>query len=82
MDTLAHPTTCTLDVLDGGGYRMEVRKELLYPNLSLLDDVSIDSTSYVVLKVDMVYENAKNLKLEVPPDDTTLTMWDVVTRRV
>jgi hypothetical protein len=28
----------------------------------------------------MEIENAKNLKLEVPPDDTTLTPWDVVTR--
>jgi hypothetical protein len=30
----------------------------------------------------MVHENVKNLKLEVPPDDTTLTLWDVVSRRV
>jgi hypothetical protein len=30
----------------------------------------------------MEHENAKNLKLEVPPDDTTLTPWDAVTRRV
>jgi hypothetical protein len=29
-----------------------------------------------------VHENVKNLKLEVPPDDTTLTLWDVVSRRV
>jgi hypothetical protein len=30
----------------------------------------------------MVHENSKDLKLEVPPGDTTLTMWDAVTRRV
>jgi hypothetical protein len=30
----------------------------------------------------MVHDNSKDLKLEVPPDDTTLTMWDVVDRRV
>ena len=30
----------------------------------------------------MAHENAKNFKLEVPPDDTTLTLQDVVTRRV
>jgi hypothetical protein len=29
-----------------------------------------------------VHENVKNLNLEVPPDDTTLTLWDAVTRRV
>jgi hypothetical protein len=32
--------------------------------------------------VDMVHENLKDLKLKMPPDDTTLTMRDVVTRRV
>jgi hypothetical protein len=30
----------------------------------------------------MVHENTKNLKLEVAPDETTLTLWDVVTRMV
>jgi hypothetical protein len=30
----------------------------------------------------MVHEDSKDLKLEVPPDDTTLTMRDAVTRRV
>jgi hypothetical protein len=30
----------------------------------------------------MVHDNLKDLKLKMPPDDTTLTMWDVVTRRV
>jgi hypothetical protein len=29
-----------------------------------------------------MYENAKNLKLEVPPNDTTLTLWGAITRRV
>jgi hypothetical protein len=29
-----------------------------------------------------MHENLKDLKLEVPPDDTTLTMWDAVTRKV
>jgi hypothetical protein len=32
--------------------------------------------------VDMVHENLKDLKLEVPPEDTTLTMQDIITRRV
>jgi hypothetical protein len=32
--------------------------------------------------VDMVHENLKDLKLEVPPYDTTPTLWDAVTRRV
>jgi hypothetical protein len=48
----------------------------------MLDDVEINVSSYAVIKVDMVHENLKDLKLEVPPDDRTLTMWDVVTRRV
>jgi hypothetical protein len=61
---------------------MEVRKWLVYPHLTLLDDVPIDSASYVVVKVDMVHENAKNLKLEVPLDDTTLPLQDAVTTRV
>jgi hypothetical protein len=30
----------------------------------------------------MVHEDSKDLKLEVPPDDTTLTMRDAVIRRV
>jgi hypothetical protein len=28
--------------------------------------------------MDMVHENLKNLKLEVPPDDTTLTLRDAI----
>jgi hypothetical protein len=44
--------------------------------------VKIEVSSYDVVKVDMVHENLKDLKLEVPPDDTTLTMQDAVTRRV
>jgi hypothetical protein len=48
----------------------------------MLNDVQINTSSYVVDKVDMVHDNTKDLKLEVPPDDTTLTMRDVVARRV
>jgi hypothetical protein len=39
----------------------------------LLDDVQIDASAYVVVRVDMVQENMNNKKVEVPPDDTTLT---------
>jgi hypothetical protein len=35
-----------------------------------------------MVKVDMVHDKLKDLKLEVPPDDTTLTIRDAVTRRV
>jgi hypothetical protein len=35
-----------------------------------------------VVKVDMAHENSKDLKMEVPLDDTTLTMQVAVTRRV
>jgi hypothetical protein len=30
----------------------------------------------------MVHDNSKYMKLEMPQDDTTLTMRDVVTRRI
>jgi hypothetical protein len=40
----------------------------------MLDEVEIDTSSYIVVKVDMVYDNSKDLKLKVSPDDTTLTM--------
>jgi hypothetical protein len=66
----------------GGSFQMELGKGLVYPHQTLLDDVQIVASSYVVVKVDMVHENVKNLKLEVPPDDTTLTLQDAITRRV
>jgi hypothetical protein len=46
----------------------------VYPRQTMLDIVEIDVSSYVVVKVDMVHENSKDLKLEVPLDDTMLTM--------
>jgi hypothetical protein len=80
--TLAHPTPCKLIITILGDYRMEVRKGIVYPRMYTLDNVPIDSVSFVVVKVDMVHENMKNLNLEVAPDDTTLTLQDAVTRRV
>jgi hypothetical protein len=53
---------------------MEVERGLMYLRQTILDDVEIDVSSYAVVKVDMVHENSKDLMLEVPPDDTTLTM--------
>jgi hypothetical protein len=53
---------------------MEVRKGIVYPRMYTLDDVPIDSVSFVVVKVDMVHENAKNLNLKVAPNDTILTL--------
>jgi hypothetical protein len=61
---------------------MEVRRVIVYPRQTMLDDVEIEVSSYAVVKVDKVHENLKDLKLKVPPDDTTLTMRDAVTRRV
>jgi hypothetical protein len=61
---------------------MEVRKGVIYPRMYTLDNTSINSVSFAMVKVDMVHENMKNLNLEVAPDDTTLTLWDAVTRRV
>jgi hypothetical protein len=54
----------------------------VYPHQTMLDNVHIDASSYVVFKVDMVHENSKDLKLEVPQDGTMLTMQDAVTRWV
>jgi hypothetical protein len=61
---------------------MEVGRGLVYPCQTMLDNVEIDISSYPVIKVDMMHENSKDLKLEVPPDDTALTLPDVVSRRV
>jgi hypothetical protein len=61
---------------------MEIERRLVYPCQTMLDNVKIDVLSYAMVKVDMVHENLKDQKLEVPPDDTTLTMRDAVTRRV
>jgi hypothetical protein len=57
---------------------MEVKRGLVYPRQTILDNVEIDVSSYVVVKVNMVHESSKYLKLEVPSDDMMLTMWDVV----
>jgi hypothetical protein len=43
---------------------------------------SVSTSDNAMVKVDMVHENLKNLKLEVPPYDTTLTLWDAISRRV
>jgi hypothetical protein len=61
---------------------MEVGRGLAYPHRTMLNDVEIDVSIYVVVKVDMVHENSKDLKLEVPPNYMTLTMQDAVSRRV
>jgi hypothetical protein len=61
---------------------MEVRRGLVYPHQTMLDDVQIDTSSYVVVKVDMMHDNLKDLKLEMTSDDTTLTMQDAVIRKV
>jgi hypothetical protein len=61
---------------------MEVGRGLVYPRRTMLDDIEIDASSYVVVKVDMVHENSKDRKLEVSSDDTTLTMQDAVNRMV
>jgi hypothetical protein len=82
IDNLAQPTTCNLMLLVGGSFWMEVRRGLVYQYQTMLDNVQIDISSYVVIKVDMVHDNSKDLKLEVPPDDTMLTMRDTVARRV
>jgi hypothetical protein len=61
---------------------MEVGRGLVYSCQAMIDDIEINASSHAVVKVDMVHENSKDLKLEVPPDNTTLTLRDAVTRRV
>jgi hypothetical protein len=81
IDNLAQPITYSLMLLVGS-YRMKVRRGLVYARQTILNDIQINISSYAMVKVDMVHENSKDLKLEVPLDDTTLTMWDAVARRV
>jgi hypothetical protein len=81
IDNLAQPIVCNLMLLVGS-YWMEVGRGLVYPRQTMLNDVQINTSSYAMVKVDMVHDNSKDLKLEVPLDDTTLTMWDAVARRV
>jgi hypothetical protein len=61
---------------------MEVGRGLVYPRQTMLNDVQINTSSYAMVKVDMVHDNSKDLKLKVSLDDTTLTMCDAVARRV
>jgi hypothetical protein len=61
---------------------MKIKRGLVYPCQTMTDDIQIYVSSYVVVKMDMVLENLKDMKLEVSVDDTMLTMRDVVTRRV
>jgi hypothetical protein len=43
---------------------MEAERGLVYPHQTILNDVDIDVSSYAMVKVDMVHENSKDLKLE------------------
>jgi hypothetical protein len=82
IDNLAQPTTYNLILLVGGSFQIEVRRGLVYPRQTMFEDVQIDTSSNTMVKVDMVHDNSKDLKLKVLTDDTTLTMLDVVTRMV
>jgi hypothetical protein len=79
---LTQPITCSLILLVRGYFQIDVGRGLVYQCQTMLDDVQINTSSYAVVKVDMVHKNLNDFKLEVPPDDTTLTLRDVVTRRV
>jgi hypothetical protein len=82
IDNLAQPIACKLILLVEESFQLEVERGLVYPCQTMLDDVQIDTSFYAVVKVDIVHDNLKDLNLEVPPDDTTQTMQDAVTRRV
>jgi hypothetical protein len=38
---------------------MEVGRGLVYPRQTMLADIQIDTSSYAVVKVDMVHDNSK-----------------------
>jgi hypothetical protein len=38
---------------------MEVGKGIVYSHQTLLDDIQIDTSTFVVVKVDMLHENVK-----------------------
>jgi hypothetical protein len=61
IDNLAQPTACSLVVVVRESYQMEVRKGLVCPHHALIDDVQINTSAYVVVKVDMLHENTKNI---------------------
>jgi hypothetical protein len=81
IDNLTQPTSCNIMLLVRS-YRMKVGRGLVYPRQTMLNDVQIDTSSYAAVKMDMVHDNSKDLKLKVPPTETTLTMRDAVARRV
>jgi hypothetical protein len=74
IDNLAQLIACNLILLVGESFHMEIRRGQVYPHHTMFDDVQIDASSYDVVEVEMVHDNLKDLKLEVPPDDMTLTM--------
>jgi hypothetical protein len=74
IDNLPQPTSCSHILLVGWSFRMLVKRGIVYPRQTMLDGMEIDISSYVVIKVDMVHENLKDLKLKVPPDDAMLTV--------
>jgi hypothetical protein len=57
IDNLTQPTTCNLILLVEGSFQMEVGRGPVYPRQTMLDDVEINTSSYAVVKVDMVHEN-------------------------
>jgi hypothetical protein len=63
IDNLAQPTACNLILMVRVSFRMEVGRGLVYPRQTMLDHIEIDTSSYAVVKVDMVHENSKDLKL-------------------
>jgi hypothetical protein len=69
---MAQPIAYNFKLLVRGSFQMEVGRGLVYLCQTMLDDIQIDTSSYVVVKVDMVHENSKDLELEVPLDYMTL----------
>jgi hypothetical protein len=60
IDNLAQPTACNLILLVRGSFRMKVGRWLVYPRQTMLDNIQIDTSSYAVVKVDLVHDNLKD----------------------
>jgi hypothetical protein len=82
IDNFAQPIACSLVLMIGGSFRMEVWERA---SVSTSDHVWWCPDRHIILCCGQGGHDAwefKNLKLKVPPDDTILTLWDAIIRRV
>jgi hypothetical protein len=61
IDNLAQPIACNFILWVRGSFQMQVERGLVYPHQTLLDNVQINTSSYVVVNVNMVQVRTKVL---------------------